>query len=277
MNQSKGKIYLIILIAMTITIIAIIFINRRYQTVIVEMPKFEHKSSPKSPLDLKKDDQSKNSPLHPIPSTLFLPVPFTPQAPLANWDTLHNEGCEEASAIMAASYFDILNPLLEKEGWLLPDGKSQGGNLPPDFVENQITLLTQWQDDHFGFHLDATSAETAEMMEQVYGLKTRLIDDFTADVLKKELAQNHLVIISEYGRALNNPFYKRPGPIHHMLLVKGYDNDQFITNDSGTKRGLNYFYDFKTLYDAAADWDHQKETIDQNKKIAIVVWDAQRP
>jgi hypothetical protein len=251
--------------------IAIIFINQRYQAIIVEIPKFVHQTknniTPKPPLTLRGEETPSSLPdtQNLIPNTLLLPVPFTPQAPTTNWDTLHNEGCEEASAIMAEAYYHY------------NDNNNSNGQLKPDYVENQITKLTKWQDDHFGYHLDVTSAETAEMMEQVYGLKTRLIDNFTADVLKKELAQNHLVIISEYGRALNNPFYKRPGPIHHMLLVKGYDNDQFITNDSGTKRGLNYFYDFKTLYDATADWAHELKNVDSNKKIAIVVWDAQRP
>ena len=80
------------------------------------------------------------------------------------------------------------------------------------------------------------------------------------------------VIISEYGRALGNPYYKSPGPIHHMLVIKGYGKDSFITNDSGTKRGLNYPYSFNVLYNAAGDWDQQKGTVDTNVKIAIVVW-----
>src|SRR5688572_5442442 len=41
-----------------------------------------------------------------LPKTLLLKVPFTPQAPTANWDELHNEACEEASSLMAAAYFN---------------------------------------------------------------------------------------------------------------------------------------------------------------------------
>src|SRR3954467_10835183 len=39
-----------------------------------------------------------------LPRTLLLKVPFTPQAPTANWDELHNEACEEASSLMAGLY-----------------------------------------------------------------------------------------------------------------------------------------------------------------------------
>ena len=187
------------------------------------------------------------------PKVLLLPVPMTAQAPSGNWDQLHNEACEEANAIMADAYF------------------TSHGNLDPKYVESEITKLTDWQDQNFGYHLDTTAAETAKMIEQVYGLKTNLVNNFTADDLKQALLKNQLIIISENGRLLNNPNYKRPGPIHHMLLVKGYNAAVFITNDSGTKRGLNYFYTFDTLKTAAADWDHDTNTVNENKKVAIVV------
>ena len=41
-----------------------------------------------------------------LPGAVSLTVPFTPQAPAANWDELHNDACEEASAIMVAEYFN---------------------------------------------------------------------------------------------------------------------------------------------------------------------------
>jgi hypothetical protein len=46
------------------------------------------------------------------------------------------------------------------------------------------------------------------------------------------------------GRELKNPNFKAPGPVTHMVLVKGYDykTKEFITNDPGTRRGENYRY-----------------------------------
>jgi hypothetical protein len=79
------------------------------------------------------------------------------------------------------------------------------------------------------------------------------------------------VIFSANGQKLGNPNYKQPGPIHHMLLLRGYNESNFITNDSGTKKGLNYPYDYETLKTAAADWDHSKNTVDDTKKLAIIV------
>jgi hypothetical protein len=144
--------------------------------------------------------------------------------------------------------------------------------LKADYAETHITKLTEWEKQNFGYHLDTTSAETAEMIEKVYGLKTKLIENFTEKDIKLALSKNQIVTISENGQKLGNPNYKQPGPIHHMILVKGYDDKGFITNDSGTRNGLNYRYSFKTLYDAAADWDHDLKTVNQDKKIAIVIW-----
>ncbi len=196
-------------------------------------------------------------------SEILLKAPFTPQAPTANWDQLHNEACEEAAAIMADAYFNNNND----------NNNNNRSTLDPKRVEAEIAKLTQWQDEHFGYHLDTTSAETAEMIEKVYGLHTKLITDFSEDDIKAELNQDHLVIISENGRLLGNPNYKRPGPIHHMLLVKGYTTAQLVTNDPGTRKGLSYPYDFSTIYTAAADWSHAAGSVDSGKKIAIVVWE----
>ncbi len=197
---------------------------------------------------------SKNSNM---PKTLLRKVPFTAQAPTGNWDKLHNEACEEAVLIMANEYFS----------------KNTALQLPAQLVESELSKLTKWQNENFGFHLDTTLKETAKMAQEVYGLKTKILENFSAEDIKLELLNNRLLIIPEAGRLLQNPNYKRPGPIYHMLLIHGYDSDDnFITNDPGTKNGLNYPYTFDTLYNAAADWDHSIANIDQSKKYILVVW-----
>lgn len=268
MNFGKTKIILVLTAAIILTVIALFLIHNRYKIVIVDVPKFNHQQNAQP-----SQTQSSSSPstLNPSPLTLLLPVPFTSQAPTANWDQLHNEACEEADAIMSAAYFLELPSPIHGEG----SGErltSSNQNLDPKLVESEIAKLTQWEDQNLGYHLDTTAAETAQMIESVYGLKTKLINNFSAEDIKNELAQNRLVIISEYGRALGNPYYKSPGPIHHMLLIKGYDGNNFITNDSGTKNGRNYIYTFDVIYNAAADWDHATNNVDLNRKIMIVVW-----
>ncbi len=200
-----------------------------------------------------------STPVAQNPKTLNLPVPFMSQAPTANWDQLHNEACEEAVSYMAAAYFGN-------------SADAQAATIKPEAFEQALSDMTKWEDGNFGYHLDTTAEETAAMMEQMYGLRTEIISDYSADDIKSALAKGRLVIVAENGQKLGNPNYKQPGPIYHMLLIRGYTSEGFVTNDPGTRRGQNYFYTFDTLYGAAANWDHAKNTIDATKKIAIVVW-----
>ena len=189
------------------------------------------------------------------PATLSLKVPFTPQAPTGNWDQLHNEACEEASAIMVAAYFS-------------GDMRSK---IPATEAEEKITSLTDWEQTHFGYSLDTTTAETAEMIRSIYNLKATIVSNYTEKNIKDALNANKLVIIPVNGREIGNPYYKQPGPIYHMLVVRGYTATQLITNDPGTKNGESYKYSFSTLKNAPADWNRVTGTIDENKTLRIVV------
>ncbi len=188
-------------------------------------------------------------------STFSLKVPFTPQAPTANWDEEHNEACEEASALMAAAY-------------LLGDTRAK---MPAAEAEAELTKLFNWERSHFGYSLDTTTAETAEMIRLYYHLKAEVISNYTEKDIKDAINANKVVIVSVNGQLIGNPYYKQPGPIYHMLVVRGYTSTQLITNDPGTRNGENYKYSFSTLRNAAADWSHSTDTIDRNKSVMIVV------
>lgn len=192
-----------------------------------------------------------------LPAQVLLKVPFTPQAPTANWDELHNEACEEASAIMANAYFSATAP--------------KDSLLDPGYVEGEIQKLSAWQQETFGYHLDITSPEVVRMLRENYGLKGTLVWNYTERQLKEALASGKLVIVSVNGRLLGNPYFRQPGPIYHMLVLKGYTKDGFITNDPGTRRGQSYPYSFETIRAAAAEWDHGIGSTDLSKKVAIIV------
>ncbi len=259
--MAEHKTITTILLAIILAVIALFVIDRRYQFTIVAIPKFEH------PVKIIPKSTSTVSTLNPIPSTLLLPVPFTPQAPTANWDTIHNEDCEEATAIMAAAYFSVFPSPIHGEG---PGERLI--KLPADFVEKELTKLTDWEMQTFGYNLDVTSEETAQMIKANYNLQTKILYSYTEEDIKKELTQNHLVLLPANGQLLKNPNYKQPGPKYHMLVIRGYNSAQIITNDPGTRNGLNYAYDFDTLYKANGNWSHETNSVDLTKKNAIVVW-----
>ena len=212
-------------------------------------------SLPEAPSFTPPSDTSLSEVPEEAPEKFLLQIPFTAQAPTGNWDELHNEACEEASAIMAAAYF-------------AGDTRKV---LPAPEVEKQLADLTDWQEKRFGYSLDTTAAETAEMIREVYHLKADIVNDYTQKDIQDALFAGKVIIAPINGRLLGNPYFRQPGPIYHMIVIRGYTKTELITNDPGTRNGENYRYSFATIKNAAADWNHDTNTIDAGKSLMIVV------
>jgi len=252
MNFSLKKISLITFLALIAAVAAVVFINRQYSIATPDFPDYSH--APVS--DTNTPPATSTTTTYNLPPTLLLKVPFTTQAPFSNWDKIHNEDCEEASAVMANAYFN----------------GSYVAKLDPNYVDGQLTNLTNWEMQNFGYNLDINSQETVKMIEANYNLHARVVNNLSQDDIKNELRQNHLVLIPVNGQMIGNPNYKRPGPIYHMLVVRGYTPSSIITNDPGTRNGLNYPYSFSTLYNANGNYDHSTNKVNLNDKNMIVVW-----
>ena len=193
-----------------------------------------------------------------IPAQLQWPVLFASQAPLSNWDALHEEACEEASMIMATRYFKKLP-------------------LNNNIMEEEIQNLIKWETDN-GYGVDLSAAEVVKVMADYFGFNVKISREVNTDQIKYELAGGNLIIIPAAGRDLHNPNFKAPGPLYHMLLIKGYSSSQFITNDPGTRKGNGYRYGYAALIGAVHDWNHDlakggmtDEEMRQGDKVMIIV------
>ncbi len=176
----------------------------------------------------------------PLPATVNLAVPFTPQAPTANWDAYHEEACEEASLYMVDQFYRGM----------------PAGLLDPAAVEKAIHAMTDFEDKTFGFNQDTTAAQTAQIARDFLGYgHVEIVEQPTADRIKAILAAGHPVIVPVDGRLIGNPFYASPGPIYHMLVLRGYTSSGFISNDPGTRRGDGYVYGFDQVMKAMHDWN----------------------
>ena len=167
---------------------------------------------------------------------LLFDVPFASQAPYALWDDLHNEACEEAAMIMVNAYFN-------------------NRALNAHVMEQGILNLVKWEGEH-GYTVDVTVAEAVNILNDYFHLTARIVANPTTQAIRDELSAGRLVIVPAAGRMLGNPNFRQPGPIYHMLVIRGYDanTDEFITNDPGTRKGEGYRYDSAVLIAAIHDW-----------------------
>jgi len=179
-------------------------------------------------------------------------VPFTSQAPLGNWDELHQEACEEASVLMVLRYFQ---------------GTPIG---TPEQADQAIQSLVL-RNEELGFPVDDTAEEVIVLLrDQDSTLKTELLHDPSADDLKRVLSEGALVIVPAQGQFLKNPYFTPPGPRYHMLVLRGYtDNGFVITNDPGTKRGEAYVYSWERMLNAIHDWNDGD--VENGAKVVVVV------
>jgi len=188
-----------------------------------------------------------------IPSQYDLQVPFVPQAPFGVWDELHNNACEEA-AILLVHYF------------------KKNSSLSKEQADEEIKKMVDYQIKKYGKHKDLTSQETADLAKEFYGYKNVKVKyDFSWEEVKREIVKGNPVIVPAAGRLLKNPYYRRPGPIYHMLVIRGYNTKEIITNDPGTRRGEKYKYSYKILDNAIHDWVGSPENIEKGKRVMIVL------
>lgn len=169
-----------------------------------------------------------------IPVKFDIQVPFASQAPLGDWSMPYQEACEEASMIMAAKYF-------------------KDEKLDASIMDQEILKLVKWEEKN-GYPIDLTAGQTAEVLQKYFGLKATLNKLVSETEIKKNLAAGNLIIVPLAGRDIGNPYYHQPGPLYHMLLIRGFDKENFITNDPGTKRGEAYRYLYGNLLWAVHDW-----------------------
>lgn len=185
-------------------------------------------------------------------------VPFTPQAPSGNWkDQRFQDGCEEASVLMAVSW-------------------ARAQKLDKKKAETEILKIANWEKKKYGSFRDTSASDTAErLIKKYFGYQNyQVVENITLEKIITAVRNNKLVIIPTNGQKLKNPFFTRPGPDRHMLVVIGYDSakKEFITNDPGTKRGQSYRYSEKVLYNAIRNYPTGNHLpIQGEKKAGIVV------
>ncbi len=172
-----------------------------------------------------------------MPKEINLTVPFYSQAPEGDWAQPWQDACEEASLVLA--HYGLKGEALTKAEF-----------------KKQVLAMVDWENTNFGYFESTPVEKVVQLYEGFFddAFKVTVMEDPTVEEMKKELAQGHLIVGPFAGRMLKNPFYSGEGPYYHMMVLKGYDEKHFITNDVGTRRGENFIYPYQTILDAMHDY-----------------------
>lgn len=190
----------------------------------------------------------------PIPESINLDVPFTSQAPYEDWSEPWQNACEEVAIMMVHHFY-------QGENYLSKEQASQ-----------EILDLVAYQEQNWGGLRDLNAEEVAQLAKEYYGYtddNIEVIYDITMDDILQEVGLGTPVIVLNAGRLLGNPEYTQPGPVYHLLVIKGYTPSVVITNDSGTRGGHGYQYAYDVLYNAIHDY--VEPDITQGRKVMIVM------
>jgi len=186
-----------------------------------------------------------------MPSAINLDVPFFSQAPDEDWGMPWQEACEEAALLLA--YYYVTDQPLTKEQFKI-----------------DILNLVNWQNENFGSYEHTDVNQTAKMLERHLDYSNfNILASPTVRYMKEQLAQGKVIVAPFAGRQLGNPFYSGEGPLYHMMVIKGYDENNFITNDVGTKRGHNFIYPYETIMSAMHEWHDEDINLGEKKVIVM--------
>jgi hypothetical protein len=185
-------------------------------------------------------------------------IPFTSQAPLANWsDPVFQNACEEASLLMAKRF-----------------SEEDMGAFDPQEATEAIRELTKQEQALVGEHRDLSADDTARVAREILSLDAEVEEITSSEDIVEVLRYGAIAIVPVNGRLLENPHFTPPGPLYHMLLIRGYDfeTEMFIANDPGTRFGAGYHYSQEILFNTLHDYEtgYHGEVFPE-KKVMVVV------
>ncbi|OGH58580.1 MAG: hypothetical protein A2725_02660 [Candidatus Magasanikbacteria bacterium RIFCSPHIGHO2_01_FULL_33_34] len=185
-----------------------------------------------------------------IPKEINLLVPFTSQAPLKDWNQPWQDACEEAVVLMFDAYYKEYN-------------------LSPLFARDEIIKMVDWeQKKDWGVSIEIEKIK--ELVEYYSNsLDVKIIENPTIEQIKRIIASGNIVLTVADGKVLPNPNFRNGGPEYHALIIRGYTDKTFITNDPGTQFGNNFEYNYDDLMNAIRDWNDGE--VKNGRKVILVV------
>jgi hypothetical protein len=188
----------------------------------------------------------------PVQAKVNLKVPFTSQAPDGNWSEPWQNACEEASIVMINNFYTDQNLSREK-------------------AKEEILHAFRIKESRFGISLDENAERMVNVINLFYPWEAYVVSNPSVEDIKKEIAYGRPIILPAYGSALKNPFFRSEQLDYHVLVISGYDDvtQEFITQDPGTRHGLDLRYSFDTIITAMHDFVPGRKNTKNGPKVAI--------
>ncbi len=181
-------------------------------------------------------------PMQPVAEEpVVIPEPLTPpfisQAPLWDWKEPWSDFAEEAVIAMVRHWLAETEPEY------------------PRTTANELLAIAEEAGEK------QLSLEKISLLLNAPQMDIQL--DPTVQSLIQAFDTRAVVIIPVNGRVLQNPFYSKPEPLQHMVLVYGYDaeTDRFLAQDPGTNRGEATEFEPEKLLKSIQDLDGAKRIL----------------
>ncbi len=166
-----------------------------------------------------------------------LSVPFTPQAPDGIWMDPWEDACEEATIAMVDAFY--AQKLITK-----------------DYAKNMIRRIIRLEMNLLGFHKDTNADQIVSTINNYFPWEARVVTNPTIEQIKAEIDAGQPMIVPVHGRSLKNPYFRNGGPDYHTIVIAGYDDGkkEFIVEEPGTRRGLDFRYPYDRIMNAMHDF-----------------------
>lgn len=177
-------------------------------------------------------------------------IPFTTQAPYG-WFTPWTEMAEETCAVMAEYW---------NRGEEIQSTKE---------VTDRMLAMKTWEESNLGTYKNTDNLQTLRLLTEFSGLQAEISYDVGREDLLADLEHGRILLVPVNGQKLDNPYYTKPGPEHHMLLIYGYEAEEFIAHDPGTLRGEGIHYSIQKILEALQDLQGEKRVILISRSISL--------
>lgn len=178
-----------------------------------------------------------------------LKVPYTSEIPLGSWVKPWNNACEEATIVMAESYY-FGNQTMDK--------KTAVKYMTPLFgIQNKI----------FGGNADTDATRTAKLINNYLAVSATIKTNPTLEEIKEQLRAGKPVVSFHYAKNIKNPHYRwrAGGSYYHVVLLVGFDDNtaEFFVHDSGDDvSGAYHRYSYDLIMNTLHDFNHKTRKAD---------------